>query len=91
MFSVWYTYDGNGKPLWFVMPGGAWTDGLTYAGDLYRTTGSPVTVDAYDALALRLSSPGSNVLRFGSGSTATMTYSIDGHAATQSLTRESPF
>jgi hypothetical protein len=91
VFSVWYTYDANGKPLWFVMPGGNWTDGLTYAGDLYRTTGSPVTVDAYNPLALRLSSPGSNVLRFGGGSTATMTSSIDGHAATQSLTRESPF
>ena len=91
VFSVWYTYDGNGKPLWFVMPGGAWTDGLTYAGDLYRTTGSPVTVDAYDSHALRLSPPGSYVLRFGGGSTGTFTYYFDGHAATQFLARESPF
>ncbi|HEX7558044.1 MAG TPA: hypothetical protein VF386_02555, partial [Usitatibacter sp.] len=80
-----------GKPLWFVMPGGDWTDGLTYAGDLYRTMGSPVTRDGYDPIALRLSAPGSFVLRFGGGSTATMTSYIDGHATTQFLTRESPF
>src|SRR5690349_5607714 len=25
LFSVWYTYWPNGKPIWYVMPGGAWT------------------------------------------------------------------
>lgn len=29
LFSIWYTYDQNGKTIWYVMPGGSW-NGNTY-------------------------------------------------------------
>ncbi len=40
LFGVWYTYDINGKPTWFTIPGGTFTNGKrNFSGDLYQTTG----------------------------------------------------
>ncbi|MBL0140941.1 MAG: DUF1800 family protein [Betaproteobacteria bacterium] len=40
VFAVWYIYDDTGKPLWLVMPDGAFSNnGRTFSGDVYRTTG----------------------------------------------------
>ena len=41
VFAVWFTYDANGDPTWFVMPTGTWEDGMTYSGTLYKTHSSP--------------------------------------------------
>lgn len=40
LFAVWYTYDVAGKPTWFTIPGGTFTNGKrNFAGDIYQTTG----------------------------------------------------
>jgi hypothetical protein len=39
IFGVWYSYDTDGEPLWFVLPGGAFTGVNAFSGSLYRTTG----------------------------------------------------
>ena len=40
MFATLFTYDASRAPLWLVMSGGALqADGVTFTGDLYRTTG----------------------------------------------------
>ena len=40
LFAVWYTYDANGRPTWFTLPGGSFGNGRrTFSGDLYQTTG----------------------------------------------------
>jgi hypothetical protein len=48
VFAVWYTYDprepgtsGQSKPLWIVMPGGAWTSPTSITGRVYVTNGIP--------------------------------------------------
>lgn len=40
LFAVWYTYDIAGKPTWFTIPGGTFTNGKrNFSGDIYQTTG----------------------------------------------------
>src|SRR5688572_2861173 len=40
LFAVWYTYDIDGSPVWFTVPGGTFNAERTFfTGDLYRTTG----------------------------------------------------
>jgi hypothetical protein len=88
LFSVWYTYDANGAPTWYVMPGGTWSDASTYEGRLYRTSGSPWAGD-YDASKLQVIDAGPYRIQF-TGDAATLDYTADGHTGSISLARE-PF
>ncbi len=90
LFSVWFTYDGNGAPTWFVMPSGYWSDAQTWQGRIYRTSGSPWLGQAYDPAALRLSDVGAFRLRFDGGGDATLDYAIDGRSGSLVLARQ-PF
>ena len=89
LFAVWYTYDANGHPAWYVMPGGAWTASDTYEGTLYRTTGAPWVGKTYDPSKLQVTNAGTFKFQFN-GDSATFTYSADGHSGSIPLVRE-PF
>ena len=44
LFAVWYTYDASGKPTWFTIPGGTFSNGKrNFSGDIYQTTGPAYT------------------------------------------------
>ena len=77
LFSNWYTYDANGAPTWFVMPGGDWKDANTYEGFLYRTTGSPWLGKTYDASKLVTTPAGWFRFTFAADA-ARFDYMIDG-------------
>ena len=87
IFGVWFTYDENGAPTWFVMPGGAWKDDAAWEGRLYRTRGSPWLGVAYDPAKLAAEEVGSFSVRF-EGSRAELTYTIDGKVGTMALMRQ---
>ena len=89
LFSVWFTYDAQGQPTWFVMPAGTWTSPSTYEGKLYRTTGSPWLGQVYDPAVLKVIEVGSYKMKF-LGDTATFDYSVDGVPGTMPLVRQ-PF
>lgn len=89
LFGVWFTYDANGAPTWFVMPSGSWGVGTTWEGRLYRTTGSPWVGRPYDANQFRISDAGFMSIRFEAGG-ATATYTIDGKPGTMAIMRQ-PF
>jgi len=89
LFAVWFTYDANGAPTWLVMPSGAWTDAQTYAGRIYRTSGSPFLGAAYDASALKTSDVGAFTLHFADGA-ARLDYVVDGQGGSMALSRQ-PF
>ena len=41
LFGVWYTYAPNGRPTWYVIPGGTFTQGKRFfSADVYQTTGN---------------------------------------------------
>ncbi|HEY4999880.1 MAG TPA: hypothetical protein VII36_12080, partial [Usitatibacter sp.] len=88
LFNVWYTYDANGMPTWFVMPQGQWTDPSTVVGRIYRTTGSP-WLGVYDPAKLVVVDVGAFQLRFTIEG-ATFDYAIEGKSATMALVRQ-PF
>jgi len=90
LFAIWYTYDETNKPTWFAMPGGAWTGANVYEGRIYKTHGSPWLGRAYDASQLQVTDVGPYRLTFD-GSSATLTYTIEGRAGTLALEREAPF
>lgn len=88
LFSVWYTYDATGNPVWYVMPGGTWTSDTTYEGNAYRTASSPWR-SGYDASKLQVHDAGTYRLDFN-GDGATFNYAVDGHSGTIPLVKE-PF
>lgn len=52
LFSVIYAYDANGRPTWYVLPGGTWGDRfVTFGGNGYSPRGTPFF--AYDAAQFR--------------------------------------
>jgi hypothetical protein len=90
LFMVWFTYDANGAPTWFVMPGGDWSDSNTFTGTIYRTSGSAWLGVAYDASRLQVGAVGTFHLRFDGTQHAIMEYSLDGRSASLDLVRQ-PF
>jgi hypothetical protein len=87
LFAVWFTYDAQGKPTWFVMPAGHWDTMDSYAGRLFRATGSAWLGVQYDPTKLEAIDVGSFRFRF-SGDTATFDYTIDGAPGTLPLMRQ---
>jgi alpha-tubulin suppressor-like RCC1 family protein len=63
LFAVWYTYGDNGRPTWFVMPGGSWIQS-TFSGEIYQTTGSPWLGVTYDPSKLMVNQLGTFSIDF---------------------------
>jgi hypothetical protein len=75
VFGVWYTYGLDGKPAWYVFPGGTW-NGTTYSGAFYNTTGSPWVGVPYDPGKFVVIAAGTLSFNFTDANNATMTYSF---------------
>ena len=90
LFAVWYSYAPDGRPTWYVLPGGAWTAPDTYSGTLYRTSSAPGSIEGFNAGSVARMPVGSMTLRFTSPATAAMTYTVDGVSGTKSISRQ-PF
>jgi len=89
LFTMWFTYDAEGRPEWLVMSSGTWTAPDTYEGRIHRATGSPWLGRPYDASRFSPRDVGSFRLRFA-GETTTFEYSVDGRSGVLPLTR-TPF
>jgi hypothetical protein len=90
LFSVIYAYDSGGKPIWYVMPGGAWNAAHTaYSGALYVPHGTPFT--AYDASRLAAGDPvGQATVDFTDPANVVLSYTIGGVQGRKSISRQ-PF
>jgi hypothetical protein len=51
--ATWFVYGTDGKPIWYIVPGGSWANANEFRGSVYRTTGpyfggpfDPATVTA---------------------------------------------
>jgi hypothetical protein len=85
---VWYTYDANGRTVWYVMPAGTWTAANIYSGTAYRTTGSPWIGTAYNAAALNAQPAGTVTFTFTDLNNAVMGYTIDGVTGSKPSVRQ---
>ncbi|MEO8385074.1 MAG: S8 family serine peptidase, partial [Betaproteobacteria bacterium] len=83
-----YVYDAAGKPIWYVLPGGAWNaDYSTYSGAIYQPTSAPL--NSYSASQFNVGAAVGNIsINFTSDSTATLQYTINGIAGQKSIQRQ---
>jgi serine protease len=82
LVAIWYTYGLDGKPVFYFIPDGTWTDGTTLSGTIYATTGTPFGLP-YNPTQFGIGVVGNATFSFSDASHATFTYTIDG-IATQS-------
>ena len=87
LFALWFTYDANGQPTWFVMPNGGWQATNDWRGPIFKATGSPGIGAGYDLTRLHLDIVGTFDLKFGGENTATFSYFIDGRSGSIPVTR----
>jgi hypothetical protein len=87
LFTLWYTYDREGRPTWFVMPNGSWTAANTWSGPAYRASGSAWLGVPYDASRHSVSPVGTMTFTFTDAQNAAMSYTIDGVSGSNALTR----
>lgn len=91
LFAVWFTYDANGKPVWYVMPSGRWTDAQTWEGRIYLATGSPWVGQPYDASKFHTTDVGPFRMHFDTtGGTGTFDYTIGSQSGSIPIQR-TPF
>jgi uncharacterized protein (DUF1800 family) len=92
IFSTWYTYDTDGSQLFVTLsgcnlsPGGKF-NGTVCEGDLYRTTGTPITAATFVSANTTLSKMGTGKLSFTGPNAATFNYKIGAVNITKSLER----
>jgi YVTN family beta-propeller protein len=89
LFPVWYTYDANGKDVWYAVFDGVWS-GSRYSGNLYSTVGSAWLGASYDPSRLALTKVGTTTFDFSDQSNAVMTYTVNGLTQAKPILRQ-PF
>lgn len=85
VFATWYTYDMNGEPMWYDMPGGTWS-GKTVTGSLYRMTGTP-WAGSHETKSLGAFTAGTATLDFSAVDQLGARLVVDGQASTLQLVR----
>jgi hypothetical protein len=88
LFITWFTYDGNGRPMWIVGSDIAKTGNGTYAGTLYRTTGPPIAASPWNPAQVTRTPVGSATLSFSSDSNGSFSYTLDGVTQSKAITRQ---
>lgn len=88
-FIVWFTYDANGLPTWFVLPAGTLAANGELQGRIYRTQGSAWIATEYRANQLVVTDVGPFRMRFDSAGVPTgMDWTIDARTGTLTLMRQ---
>ena len=87
IFATWFTYDTGGKAWWLSMTAEKTAD-ATYAGTLYRTTGSAFNAAPFDASKFTATPVGNGTLHFTGDSNGTFAYTVNGVSQTKSITRQ---
>ncbi len=90
-FNAFYVYDAAGKPVWYVMGGGAWNQDYTrFTGAIYQPTGS--LFSSYDARLWQIgASVGNATITFTDTNNAVFDYTLNGvltnNSAKKNITR----
>jgi len=87
LFSLWYTYDRDGRATWFVIPGGSWTAANVFTGTAYRPAGPAWLGVPYDVSRHAVQPVGSVTFTFSDVDAGVMTYTIDGVSGSNPIVR----
>jgi hypothetical protein len=90
MFGTLFTYDAARAPSWFVMPAGTLqADGITFTGDLYRTTGPAFNANPFTPIgAANITRVGTMTMSFSQANAGTLSYSVNGIAVEKNIQRQ---
>jgi serine protease len=86
IFATWFTYDGDGAPLWLSMSA-VRTGAATFAGTLFRHAGPPYSSLRFDASRVTATQVGHGTLTFADGSAGTFDSTVNGLAQSKSIAR----
>lgn len=89
IFAVWFAYGADGRPTWYVLPGGIWVSKMVFSGTIYRTTG-PSFTGPFDPVQVSRVVAGDGTLTFSGRNSGTFIYTIDGVRGTKAIVRQ-PF
>ena len=87
VFATWFTYDLAGKPWWLALE--AHRSGpMTYAGDLFTTTGPAFNAEPFLPANVKETTMGTATLTFADGNAAAFAYKLNGVEQTKPITRQ---
>ncbi len=86
IFAAWYAYDAAGNPVWYVATNCP-VNGAGCTGTLYRVTGGAPLTAPWKAITPP-TPVGSVTFAFTDAANGSMTYTIDGAAASRAITRQ---
>jgi hypothetical protein len=87
IFAVWYTYNPDRTPTWYVLPSGTWTSANVYSGTLYAVSGPPFTT-AFNPSLVNQVPVGTATLSFVDDNHGTWAYSVNGVSGSKSISRQ---
>ena len=90
LFATLFTYDTDHAPLWLVMSAGALqADGITFTGDLYRTTGPAFNAVPFTPITgANLTKVGTMSVAFTGADAATLVYTVNGTTVTKAIQKQ---
>jgi hypothetical protein len=88
LFITWFTYDGNGQPMWLVGSDVRKTGNGTYSGTLYSTAGPPLAAQPWDPSRVTRVPAGSVTLSFTDDANGTFMYTVGGVTQSKPITRQ---
>jgi hypothetical protein len=87
IFAVWYTYDANGKRVWYSLTEGSWTSPTTYTGPLFVSSG-PAANAPFDPSQVTRTQVGTGTLQFSDANNGTWSYTVNGISGSEPITRQ---
>ena len=90
LVAIWYTYGLDGKPVFYIMPNGTWTNATTVTGTIYATTGTPFGL-AYNVAQFVDNTVGNVTFSFSDASHATFAYTVNGITTQSKAVVRQPF
>ena len=90
VFATLFTYESTGQPMWLVMSNGnRQSDGRTFTGDLFRTTGPAFNANPFTPIGpSNVTNVGTMSITFNGTNSATLNYSFTGSPVTKSIVRQ---
>jgi hypothetical protein len=90
LFGTLFTYDANHAPLWLVLSSGAMqSDGVTFTGDLYQTTGPAFNANPFTPIgAANLTRVGTMTVSFYDVNSGSLSYTMNGAEVSKSIQRQ---
>ncbi len=89
LFATWFTYDTDRGGLWLVMSDAQLQADGSFAGAIYRTTGTPLAqINAQPAANSPPATVGDGSFRFASAQRGTFSYSVNGITQQKPIERQ---